>query len=147
MFKCLFRKSLSSFKYILIPSADEDREISVRPARLYALVGFLCFVALAPEFVFAQTEIMGEVSGEWNAEGNPYIVLDSTWVPEGEVLSIGSGVVVTIEEDVPIVIFGRLEAEGSEEDSIFFRSVDEDQLWRSIFLLTPHIRHHFHSVQ
>ncbi|MBT7617001.1 MAG: T9SS type A sorting domain-containing protein [Calditrichaeota bacterium] len=143
MFKCLFRKSLSSFKYILIPSADEDREISVRPARLYALVGFLCFVALAPEFVFAQTEIMGEVSGEWNAEGNPYIVLDSTWVPEGEVLSIGSGVVVTIEEDVPIVIFGRLEAEGSEEDSIFFRSVDEDQLWRSIFLLTPHIRHHF----
>ena len=50
---------------------------------MFVLCGMVLSL-LGADSAWAQTEIEGEVSGEWNAEGSPYIVIDSTWVPEGE---------------------------------------------------------------
>ena len=44
----------------------------------------LALLLLLPFAAVAQTEIEGEVSGEWTAEDSPYIVIDSTWIPENE---------------------------------------------------------------
>ena len=88
------------------------------------IVGMLYSFLLA-NFAFAQTEVEGEVSGVWDADGSPYIVTDNIIIPEGESLVIEPGVIVSfagIRDS--ILIFGSLDAVGNEEDSIFFSSPD-----------------------
>ncbi len=94
----------------------------------------LFLVFLAVNIATAQTEVEGEVSGVWDAEGSPYIVVDSTWVPEEEELTIEAGVEVLFAEGLGIDVFGSINAEGTEEDSIFFLPIEEDQSWRGIYL-------------
>jgi hypothetical protein len=118
-----------------------ELEISL-PAMPGALVGFLCFVLLVPGLLFAQTEVSGEVSGEWNAEGNPYIVIDSTWVPEGEELIINRGVIVQVVPATGIHIFGSLNAIGTEEDSVHFTSHEEEE-WAGLYFYGRQIVYEF----
>jgi len=88
-------------------------------------VTLLCSVLIAFSIAFAQTEISGEVSGEWNAEGSPYIVLDSTWVPAGEELHILEGVTVRFADQTGLYVHGVMSAIGSEEDSVHFTTIEE----------------------
>ena len=90
-------------------------------------------VLILPFTTFAQTEVSGEVSGEWTAEDSPYIVTDSTWIPEDEELRIGPGVDVLFGEGLGLVVFGTLTAEGSEEDSVRFMPQEEDIQWDYIW--------------
>ncbi|NQT33638.1 T9SS type A sorting domain-containing protein [bacterium] len=80
----------------------------------------------------AQTEVEGEVSGEWTAEDSPYIVVDSTWVPEEESLMLREGVEVQFLEGQGLYIFGTLDATGAEEDSVLIRVADEVEHWRGL---------------
>jgi len=70
---------------------------------------FLCYIIILltplllgfnPTTCFAETEVEGAVSGEWTAEDSPYIVVDSTWVPEDEELLISAGVEVRQDQSV-----------------------------------------------
>ncbi|MCF7811911.1 hypothetical protein K9N50_13105, partial [bacterium] len=100
-------------------------------------------LAFLPITTFAQTEVSGEVSGEWTAEDSPYIVVDSTWVPEDEELRIGPGVDVLFGENIGLDVFGTLTAEGTEEDSVRFLPQNEDLTWKGIRLHTERTEHHF----
>ena len=103
----------------------------------------LAFPALAEEgdkdfaigvftFGVGQTEIEGEVSGVWSVDDSPYLVVDSTWVPEGEELTIEAGVTVRIAEDVDLVGFGKIVAVGRRAAS--FGSCRWDMSDRAISL-------------
>jgi len=87
---------------------------------------------MAPLVLFAQTEVEGEVSGVWTSEGNPYIVIDSTWVPEGERLTLRAGVRLLFEEDQGLYVFGSIEATGSEEDSVYIRVAEGVEHWKGL---------------
>ncbi|MFC2150727.1 right-handed parallel beta-helix repeat-containing protein [Calditrichota bacterium] len=82
--------------------------------------------------LYALTEVEGEVSGEWTADGNPYILLDEVTVPHGDELTIEAGVVVAGFEGTMLVVRGKLEADGTVEDSIFFLTGQEEGEWGGI---------------
>ena len=83
----------------------------------------------------AQTEISGEVSGEWNAEGSPYTVVDSTWVAEEERLTLLEGVEVLFDENQGLHVFGTINAIGTEEDSVFIRVSEGVEHWQGIHII------------
>jgi len=103
----------------------------------------IILATLLPFVTFAQTEIEGEVSGEWTAEDSPYIVIDSTWIPEDEELIIGPGVDVLFGEGLGLDVFGTLNAEGTEDDSVRFLSREENEGWSGIRLYTARTEHSF----
>ena len=89
----------------------------------FALSAILSFFSITA--LHAQTEVSCEVSGEWTAEDSPYIVVDSTWVPEDERLTIEPGVEVVFD-GCGLYVAGMLVAEGTENDSIrFIQGEDE----------------------
>ena len=83
----------------------------------------------------AQTEVSGEVSGEWTVEGSPYIVVDSTWVPEGDSLTISAGTTVQFGENVALAVYGQLNVEGDEQDSVYLCALEDSLIWTGIFLI------------
>ncbi|MCF7809382.1 T9SS type A sorting domain-containing protein [bacterium] len=98
----------------------------------YTMIILAIFLAFFPLKTFAQTEVSSEVSGEWTVEGSPYIVIDSTWIPENEELRIGPGVEVLFADSLGLTASGGLTVNGTEEDSVRFLSQEEDLLWRGI---------------
>jgi len=95
----------------------------------------ICLLILISfQIASAQTEVAGEVSGVWNTDGSPYIAIDSIIVSAGDELTIEPGVEVRFEEHVPILVYGLLRAVGTEEDSVYFVSIDpeNDVRWAGI---------------
>ncbi len=84
---------------------------------IFLTVLFSIFFA---SYLSAQTEVSGEVEGEWTLEESPYLVIGEIEVPNRETLTIEAGVEVLFVEDVPFIVFGQLVARGTEEDSIIF---------------------------
>jgi hypothetical protein len=64
---------------------------------------------------FAQTEFEGEISGEWDIEGSPYIQVGEANVPEDESLEILPGVEVFIGEGMLLRCNGLITAIGTED--------------------------------
>ena len=81
----------------------------------------------------AQTEVEGEVSGVWDIDGSPYVLVDTVIVPEDEELTIDPGVEVEFGEDMLLLVEGNLTAVGTEDDTIYFMS-GEDTISGSIWL-------------
>ena len=102
------------------PPSISEREISVRPACLCALVGFFCFVMLVPGLLVAQTEFQGDVSGVWDPGGNPYIQVGEANVPAEQALTILPGVEVVLLPENWFRINGQLTAIGNAIDTIRF---------------------------
>jgi hypothetical protein len=100
------------------PSANADRYISRFSVWFCALVGFLCFVMLIPGVLVSQTEVEGEVSGEWNVEGSPYVLIGNTSVPENEELRLLPGTEMIFGPEVEFNVHGLFIAQGEEEDSV-----------------------------
>ncbi len=108
----------------------------------YSKVGIMKTVTISFVFVlftvgslFAQTEISGAVSGEWTAEDSPYIVVDSTWVSVDNSLMLREGVEVRFNEDQGLYVFGDLDAEGTEEDSVYIRVSEGVENWQGIHII------------
>ncbi|MDP8240638.1 MAG: hypothetical protein P9X24_16230 [Candidatus Hatepunaea meridiana] len=95
----------------------------------------LIIITIIPLSLYADTEVSSDVSGEWTTDGSPYIATDQIVVPNGESLNIEAGVQVHFEDDYQFIIYGQLTAEGSEEDSIFFRSSEDDGIWGGLRFL------------
>lgn len=73
----------------------------------------------------SQTYITGgEVSGDWTAEGSPYIISGDLIINEDERLKIAAGVEVIFTGAYAIEVYGRLEALGTPNDSIYFTVLD-----------------------
>jgi|GEM_PF-4567939 len=102
---------------------------------VWLLVVVMGIVGGAGEVCADTTWVSGRVSGEWTREGNPYIVVDSTWVAEGDTLRIGPGVSVLFDPSLGFYINGMIVATGTSEDSIRFSSRRPNRMWRGIRLL------------
>lgn len=75
--------------------------------------------------LFSQTHIRdGEVSGEWNKTGSPYIIDGHIFVPVGKVLNIRPGTVIRFSGPFNIQVRGSIFARGEEKSPIEFGSVD-----------------------
>ncbi len=80
----------------------------------------LVFVFTLVNHAIAQTEFEGNVSGEWDTEGSPYIQVGDAQVPEDESLNILPGVEVILGEEMVLTTVGLLTAIGTEDDTIRF---------------------------
>src|SRR3990172_2028024 len=61
----------------------------------------------------AQVDVEGEVSGEWDADDNPFVIVGDATVPDGELLTIGPGVQIIFREDVTLTVNGNIIAIGT----------------------------------
>jgi len=104
---------------------------------------FLCYIVTLlaslslgfnPTIGYADTEVEGEVSGVWDVDGSPYIVVDSTWVLNGDTLSIEAGVQILFRDANGLTVSGLLLSYGEEDDTITFLPEEEDDEWEGIYI-------------
>ena len=69
------------------------------------------------------------VSGTWDLEGSPYIVMGYLEIPDGETLIIEPGVVVKLNTTELLVIYGCIIAEGTPKQPILFTALDNSVRW------------------
>ncbi len=97
----------------------------------YVIICFILSISIAS----AQTEISGAVSGEWTLEDSPYIVVDSTWIPEGDTLTLTNGTHVLFEEDQGLYIYGRFYSYGGARnrvDYVVIGVADDVEHWKGL---------------
>jgi len=122
------------------PSAGEQgiqAPKNALPVRAFAWVGRIFLMMMIMMMLTGQafadtTFVSGAVSGEWTRDGNPYIVVDSTWVPEGERLMLTAGVDAFFNEGQGLYVFGTMNAEGRENDSVRIRVSEGVEHWKGI---------------
>jgi len=98
--------------------------------------GILSFV-LAAIFLFcfevSATEISpGPVSGDWFSSGNPFNINGHISVESGTTLNIHEGVDAIFQGDYHLVVYGNLQAIGTESDSILFTAADTLLRWDAV---------------
>jgi hypothetical protein len=79
--------------------------------------------------------ISGPQTGVWTHADSPVFVSDSIYVPDGELLTIMPGVDVLFDAGARMVVRGRIEAIGTQDDSVRFISAGGDR-WGGIYLDT-----------
>ena len=90
-------------------------------------------LVVSPGYLLAETEVSGEVSGVWDAEGSPYIVVDSTWVPEGDTLRIEIATDVLFAENQALYVYGIFETYGNDfGDQVTIQVADGVEHWRGL---------------
>ena len=62
----------------------------------------------------------GNVSGNWDIDGSPYLIEGEITIPDGETLKIDPGILVEFQGHYKFNVQGRLLAIGTEQDSIYF---------------------------
>ena len=81
------------------------------------------------------TDVAGEVSGTWSSEYSPYRVTGNIIVPASGALVISHGVHVVFQGNFQITVQGRIEVNGTKNDSVRIYGV-EGVVWESIRLET-----------
>ncbi|MDP8237580.1 MAG: T9SS type A sorting domain-containing protein [Candidatus Hatepunaea meridiana] len=103
--------------------------------RLFFFVLVLAPLSLVNSFADT-TWVEGEVSGIWSTDGSPYILTGrerAIWIAENDTLIIEPGVEVLFESSHELVVEGaKLITEGTADDSIFFRDIDNRYGWSYI---------------
>ncbi|MCD4730030.1 MAG: right-handed parallel beta-helix repeat-containing protein, partial [Bacteroidales bacterium] len=88
----------------------------------------ICATILALFFTFsiiAQTTIPGgDVSGTWTSAGSPYEINGNITLQSGQTLTIEHGVNVVFQDEYSFTVYGNLQANGIESDSIRFTVQD-----------------------
>jgi len=102
---------------------------TVRLSLVFSLL--ISSLTFAPSFADT-TWVSGAVSGEWTRDGNPYIVVDSTWVPRVNRLDVLEAVEVYFTENQGLYVFGTLSINGTEDDSVRIRVVEGVESWDGI---------------
>ena len=86
------------------------------------MVKYLLLPILLITGLFAQTEVSGNISGNWTTTGSPYIVTGNLLLLPEDTLTIDPGVEVRFDGNYKFDVFGTLFAVGTEGDSISFVS-------------------------
>ena len=84
---------------------------------------------LLPKLIHAGTPVSGYVSGTWDLEGSPYIVVGGLLVDSGDTLTIEPGVTVKFDNTHALQIDGTLIAIGTETDNITFTTNSQGSNW------------------
>jgi predicted outer membrane repeat protein len=95
-------------------------------------IGLLMVVFAIAETAQAERLVSGEVTGLWTREASPYTLTGPTNVPDHAELVIEPGVRVRSRQGDALIIYGRLIAEGTEEDSIIFVPVGWLPFWGGV---------------
>lgn len=95
-------------------------------------IGLLLCIFFISENSYTQTFISGNVSGTWTKEGNPYYIIDNASVNSGYTLNLEPGVLVIIGKDIELSIYGVINAVGSEEEPVIFKSPNDTVYWNRI---------------
>ena len=90
---------------------------------------FLINVVLTFTTLYAQTEVSGQVEGQWNLEGSPYTAIETIYISAHDRLVIDAGVVVLFEEESAFFVYGNLSTEGTMDDSVFFGPLNDEGNW------------------
>ncbi|MBU1637355.1 right-handed parallel beta-helix repeat-containing protein [bacterium] len=89
----------------------------------YVLTGMLLLMVTLPGHADTTWVAAGSVSGMWHSGNSPYMISEGDIeLPADSSLIILEGVEVNFAGAFTFRIYGRLDAEGTEQDSIFFRS-------------------------
>jgi hypothetical protein len=113
----------SLFALFLIWKTKTQLKIQAMKIFTSSFIVMLLLLALA----VGQTNIPGgDVYGNWTAGGSPYLVEGDISVPADCTLIIDPGVTVDFQGYYIFIINGRIMAEGTESDSIFFRSANNN---------------------
>jgi hypothetical protein len=94
-------------------------------------LSFIIFIALATS-IYAQIEVSGNQSGTWTSDNSPYLVVGEITIPSGQTLNIEAGVEVNFQGHFKFTVLGKLEAIGTESDSIFFTTDNQATGWGGI---------------
>ena len=101
---------------------------------LLTLSALIMALSLSTESV-GETFVRDTVQGVWNLEGSPYIVTNHLIVADDSTLVIEPGVEVTFRALYRFMVYGKLEAIGTVEDSIYFGPEEGMQGWGSFRFL------------
>ncbi|MFH1861778.1 MAG: right-handed parallel beta-helix repeat-containing protein [bacterium] len=78
------------------------------------------------------------VSGVWTLSNSPYLITGNVIVPENATLTIEPGVEVIFQGNYQFIVEGRLNAIGTESDSILFTAAG-DSTWGGLRLVSAHV--------
>ena len=93
----------------------------------------LCLMTFLSAFSSAETVISpGPVFGTWEVLGSPYLIQGEITIPMDSILTIQPGVDVIFQGYYKFITRGRLEAIGTEGDSILFTAADTSIGWHGI---------------
>jgi len=81
---------------------------------------------------YAQTEVSGDQSGTWSLSDSPFLVIDQIIIPQNEILTIEPGVEIIFQGHYKLTVEGLLNAEGTENDSIYFTTDNQEIGWGGI---------------
>jgi hypothetical protein len=101
-------------------------------------IDILTYSVLTVMFLFLNTNVLakkipaGNVSGTWTKKSSPYIIKGEITIPDGETLTIESGVEVIFNGHYKFNVQGRLLAIGAEKDTITFTAKDKETGWHGI---------------
>ena len=96
--------------------------------KLFAFI----FLFVLVTSTFAQTEVSGNQSGTWTADNSPYLVVGEIIVPSEQTLNIDAGVEINFQGHYKFTIIGKLQAIGTESDSILFTTDNQSTGWGGI---------------
>ncbi len=97
------------------------------------LLAFVLLIGITST-ILSQTQVSGNQSGTWIINNSPYLVVGEITVPAGKVLSIEAGVVVDFQDNYKLVVFGKLRALGTQNDSVYFTTNNHSVGWGGIRL-------------
>ncbi|MDP8238828.1 MAG: hypothetical protein P9X24_07045 [Candidatus Hatepunaea meridiana] len=96
----------------------------------------IIFLLILPVAISAQIKVSGEVSGVWTDRNSPYQIEDSTFIPADEELVIRQGVTVYFRGNATLYVYGSLNIQGTEEDTVILQlSHNAMSPWNGIYLL------------
>jgi parallel beta-helix repeat protein/predicted outer membrane repeat protein len=98
--------------------------------KVFIFVMLLLFASV----IYSQTVVTGNQSGVWATSGSPYLVTGDVTVAHGETLTIEAGVVVRFQGHFKLTVNGKLIAQGTEADTIYFTTNDPSTGWHGIRL-------------
>jgi len=97
--------------------------------KIFLLSGIL----LAISVLSADTHIpAGDVNGTWTSANSPYIIDGEINIQVGDELTIEPGIEVIFSGHYKFNIYGRLLAQGTESDSIYFTAQDTTAGWHGL---------------
>ncbi|NBV68962.1 MAG: T9SS C-terminal target domain-containing protein [Flavobacteriia bacterium] len=105
----------------------------------FSILLLSCFLCV---FLYAQTNVSGNISGTWTTANSPYLVTNNIGVPAGQTLVIQPGVQVVFQGFYRFGVSGQLVADGTVAQPITFSYFDttgwynDQQMaggWRGIY--------------
>ncbi len=77
------------------------------------------------------------VYGTWTLDQSPVILVDNSFVPLGESLTIEAGVEVYFLDGLRLQVFGQINVYGSAENPVIFGVMNQGDTWEGISIIGP----------